>query len=110
MKNKVDFKNDTWDYPANQIEQHLVSEYPKVMWVGNHPEDKGNRQRVVFLKKNDKYIAWFAAETLEEVEREVYTSTWDYAWDVEEEREMPQPQETFEDKVLSYLDAINGSV
>ena len=62
------------------------SEYPKVMMVS---DDKINwYQRVVFMDKtvnNHKYyLAWESAETLEQTQKEIYTSVWKYAKDIEE--------------------------
>ena len=47
-------------------------------------------QRVVFMKKNDKFIAWTKAETIEHSEYEIETHAWNYAvdldWQPEEEK------------------------
>jgi len=51
--------------------------YPKVMWVSdnNGPEYK----RVVFMKKNDKYLAWGTAENLDDSENYTAVVGWEYA-------------------------------
>ena len=41
-------------------------------------------KRVIFMKKNDKYIAWNNAETIEEAEKTTDTRAWLYAWELEE--------------------------
>lgn len=56
------------------------SPYPKVMMVSNDGSEW--LQRVVFLEKNSKFIAW-SAETIKDAERAIYTSTWNYAKDIE---------------------------
>ena len=70
------------------------SEYPKVMRVSCNPiktkEDLYYTiNRVVFMEKNNKFIAWGTATTLEEAEYETEVFTWNYAvdldWQPEEE-------------------------
>lgn len=64
----------------------LVSEkqFPRVMLVARNNNITTSCKRVIFMKKNDKYIAWNNAETLEEAENVTYATTWNYAWEVEE--------------------------
>ena len=71
------------------------NEYPKVMMVSNQPiktkEDfKYANKRVVFMKKNDRFIAWFDADTIEKSENVTSTAVWNYAvdldWQPEEEK------------------------
>ena len=70
------------------------SEYPKVMKVSMFPiktkeQFENARTRVVFMKKNDRFIAWTDAKTIEKSEYEVATYPWSYAvdlnWQPEEE-------------------------
>ena len=70
------------------------NEYPKVMKVSRFPintkEDfKNAGTRVVFMEKNDRFIAWHNAKTIEKSEYEVSTYAWNYAvdldWQPEEE-------------------------
>ena len=66
--------------------------YPKVMMVSDCPIIKGNKgkQRVVFMEKMGKYLAWANATTLENAEKEMAVITWEYAVDVPKEN----PQKT----------------
>ena len=74
------------------IELPKENVYPKVMMVSDCPITKGNKgkQRVVFMEKMGKYLAWTNVETIEESENEVQTMTWKYAVDVPKEN----PQKT----------------
>lgn len=55
----------------------------KVMNVWN---DGGTKDpRVVFGKKNGEYLAWRAAETIEDAKSEIFCSRWDNAEEIEEE-------------------------
>lgn len=64
----------------------LVSEkqFPRVMLVASNNNITTSCKRVIFMKKNDKYIAWKNAETLEEAENVTDATAWNYAWEVEE--------------------------
>ena len=64
----------------------LVSEkqFPRVMLVSSNNNITTSCKRVIFMKKNDKYIAWNNAETLEEAENVTDATAWNYAWEVEE--------------------------
>ena len=84
------------DLPTHSVKEFLKpeSEYPKVMRVSCNPiktkEDLYYTiNRVVFMEKNNKFIAWGKATTLEEAEYETEVFTWDYAvdldWQPEEE-------------------------
>ena len=88
--------NDTTNLPSYSVKEFLKpeSEYPKVMKVSMFPiktkeqfENAGTR--VVFMKKNDRFIAWTNAKTIEKSEYEVATYPWNYAvdlnWQPEEE-------------------------
>ena len=87
---------DTTDLPTHSVKEFLKpeSEYPKVMRMSCNPiktkEDLYYTiNRVVFMEKNNKFIAWGKATTLEEAEYETEVFTWNYAvdldWQPEEE-------------------------
>lgn len=59
--------------------------YPKLMWVSDNEKFNNKLKRVVFMEKNNKYIAWSFANTLEGSESQVSASGWPYAKDIEEE-------------------------
>ena len=64
------------------------SEYPKLMIVSDDLIDGKNkdiRKRVVFMKKNDRYIAWSDADTIEKAEKTLSTCSWKYAKDIPKE-------------------------
>ena len=88
--------HDTTNLPPHSVKEFLKpeNEYPKVMMVSYLPiktkEDfKNANKRVVFMKKNDRFIAWAKAETIERSEYEIETYAWNYAvdldWQPEEE-------------------------
>ena len=81
---------DTTDLPTHSVKEFLKpeSEYPKVMRVSDIPiktkEDLCyTTNRVVFIEKNNKFIAWGKATTLEEAEYETEVFTWGYAVDLD---------------------------
>ena len=87
---------DTVNLPTHSVKEFLKpeSEYPKVMRVSNIPiktkEDLHYTiNRVVLMEKNNKFIAWGKATTLEQAENETDVLTWNYAvdlnWQPEEE-------------------------
>jgi len=71
------------------------SKYPKVMMVSEDCVfwDK----RVVFMEKNNCYLAWGDAETLEEAEHKTILITWKYAKDIEEVQ--PPTPKTLEERI-----------
>ena len=88
--------NETTNLPSHSVKEFLKpeSEYPKVMKVSMFPiktkeQFENARTRVVFMKKNDRFIAWTDAKTIEKSEYEVATYPWCYAvdldWQPEEE-------------------------
>ena len=88
--------SDKIDVPIHSVKEFLKpeSEYPKVMKVSMFPiktkeQFENARTRVVFMKKNDRFIAWTDAKTIEKSEYEVATYPWSYAvdlnWQPEEE-------------------------
>ena len=96
------FHNRQWypeletNLPSYSVKEFLKpeNEYPKVMKVSNQPiktkEDfKNANKRVVFMNKNDRFIAWFDADTIEKSENITLTTNWNYAvdldWQPEEE-------------------------
>jgi hypothetical protein len=59
------------------------------MLVNNNPErPKEWYQRVVFMEKNGKYLAWDEAETIEEAEESMSFTIWDYAVDIPKKGEL----------------------
>jgi hypothetical protein len=47
-------------------------------------------QRVVFMEKNGKYLAWYDVKTLKEAEKIMMNvSVWDFAWELEEKTRFP---------------------
>lgn len=63
--------------------EELTNTYPKVMWVSDCPNFSTRHKRVVFMEKCGEYLAWASAETKEEAKKEVKTSSWGYAKDIE---------------------------
>lgn len=59
-------------------------EFPRVMLVSDINNITSGKKRVVFMKKNDKYIAWSCSETIKEAEERTDTRVWPYAWELEE--------------------------
>ena len=60
-----------------------MEKYPKVMLVSNNPDNpKVYCRRVVFMKKNGKYLAWDSAETIEDAKESMSVIIWDYAKDI----------------------------
>ena len=53
--------------------------------------------RVVFAKKNDKYLAWTYATTVEEAEKRYSTVEWNYAREIDPFRELKEAFERGED-------------
>lgn len=81
--------SDVKIYGAKVITLPEENTYPKVMYVSNRPISLKNtsdlKKRVVFMEKNDKYLAWINAETLEGAEKINSTSAWNYALDIPKE-------------------------
>jgi hypothetical protein len=67
-----------------EAKQLVSSEYPKVMRVWNAHEDLAC-ERVVFMEKCGKFLAWINVSTLEASEKECNLATWNYAKGIEEE-------------------------
>ena len=70
----------------------IYPKYPKVMIVSNKPITESNPgvKRVVFMEKCGSYLAWTDTDTLEKAEKEVNTSFWKYAEDIEPENKEKQ--------------------
>ncbi len=69
-------------YPTRLLKDVLT--YPKVLMVSNSPIDKDNVgvPRVVFAKKDNRFIAWYRATTIEDAENVLDTFIWLYAKEV----------------------------
>lgn len=59
-------------------------EFPRVMLVSDINNITSGKKRVVFMKKNNTYLAWSFMETIEEAEKTTDTRAWLYAWGLEE--------------------------
>lgn len=66
---------------AEIIELPEEKTFPRVMLVSD--DEIKWYKRVVFMKKRDRFLAWFYAETIEESESIYETYTWYYAKEVE---------------------------
>lgn len=66
------------------------NEYPKIMEVSNFYDFKDKFTRVVFMKKNGKYLAWYGAETFKEAEEMISVSLWEYAREIDPFRELKE--------------------
>jgi hypothetical protein len=75
------------DEPTQSVKLFLTKGYPKVMWVSDKYPVLHGCKRVVFMEKKGGYMAWCAAQTIEEAEAETMTSFWKYAKDLEEPKE-----------------------
>lgn len=69
------------------------SEYTKegkVMLVSY--DEKNWEQRVVFMEKNNKFIAWNKAKTIEEAKSSLYAAAWEYAKELPKEVEVTKEE------------------
>lgn len=66
---------------AEIIELPEENSFPRVMLVSD--DEIKWYKRVVFMKKRDRFLAWFSAETIEESESIYETYTWYYAKEIE---------------------------
>ena len=73
--------NEVRRYNAEIIELPEEKTYPRVMLVSDDKMTWG--KRVVFMEKNGGFLAWEAAETLEEAENATVSSFWKYAKEFE---------------------------
>ena len=69
-------------YPKDNYRKN---DYPKVMIVSDEPITETNKgvKRVVFMKKNGRYLAWVDATTFEKAEQTIKITYWNYAKDIE---------------------------
>ena len=68
---------------VKKVSEPVKSEYPKVMLVS--VDNLNWHKRVVFMKKNETFIAWNNAETMEAAAKSYGASSWEYAKDIEPE-------------------------
>ena len=66
---------------AEIIELPEENSFPRVMLVSDDGDDW--YKRVVFMKKNDRYLAWNNAETVEDAELTYRVASWLYAKEIE---------------------------
>ena len=71
---------------AEIIELPEEKTYPKVMIVSEDGEKW--HKRVVLMYKNGRYLAWNCAETFEEAEKKMNLTSWRFAKDIEEPKEI----------------------
>lgn len=57
--------------------------YPRIMEVSDSENFYNPQIRVVFMEKNGKYLAWRDANTVEEAEKVLTTTSWAYAREVD---------------------------
>jgi hypothetical protein len=57
-------------------------------WLMVSNDEKSWNRRKVFMQKNGNHIAWCSVETDEEVSKETDTTTWKYAKEIEEPKEL----------------------
>ncbi len=67
-------------------------------WMMVSDDEKEWVKRFVFMQKNGSHIAWFTAETDEEVSEETDTTTWIYAKEIEEPKELELTLEQIAEK------------
>ena len=68
-------------YNAEIIELPEERAYPRVMLVSDDKMTWG--KRVVFMEKEEGFLAWAYAETFEEAEKSTSTTFWKYAKEIE---------------------------
>lgn len=61
------------------------NDYPKIMEVSNFADFPLKTRRVVFMEKNNVFLAWGSSETWEEAEKTNQVTSWKYARDIKEE-------------------------
>ena len=71
--------------------------YPKIMLVSSDKKTWFNR--VVFMKKNNEFLAWCGAETLKDAEKICHTTHWPFAKDIKEEKIPEYTMEELFDKL-----------
>lgn len=71
-------------YFLDQLNRTEEKSLPRVMWVSDNVNFTTKQKRVVVIIKNNRYIAWGRAKTIEEAEEIDHTVTWKYAKEIEE--------------------------
>lgn len=84
--------------PSHSVKEFLKpnNEYPKVMKVSDYPiktmrDFMEEENRVVFMEKNNKFLAWSNAKTLEEAEKVNDVIICNYAVDLDWKPEESKP-------------------
>jgi NTP pyrophosphatase (non-canonical NTP hydrolase) len=85
-----------------KIEEINQSQYPKVMCVSNYEDFRHKCKRVVFMEKINKFLAWSTAKTLEEAEKVIDVTVWDYAKDIDTESEQLINFENLQKDVINW--------
>jgi len=73
------------------------NKYPKegkVMLVSN--SEKNWLQRVVFIEKNNKFVAWSGVETIEEAKNQTHAVSWKYA------KELPKKVKVTKEEIAEW--------
>ena len=58
------------------------------MTVSHYDDFRDQINRVVFMEKNGRFLAWRGAETIEDAEKEIEVVTWYFAKDIEQKVEI----------------------
>ena len=87
-----DIGGEVYEYMPDNCElitleqaKELVKEplaFPRIMEVRHYTDEEWGK-RVVIAYKQNKYISWVDAETMEEAEKQVMTITWAYAREIQ---------------------------
>lgn len=72
------------DLPIHSVEEFFTLSFPRVMLVNTNNDIKDAVPRVVFMCKNNKYLAWAHAQTEKTAEKITDIAAWDYAWEIDE--------------------------
>ena len=75
---------------AEIIELPEENSFPRVMLVSDVKHEW--YKRVVFMKKNDRYLAWNNAETIEDAELTYGVASWRYAKELPEKVELTKSE------------------
>jgi hypothetical protein len=90
---RIKFPNDSYNYhyPIPEVEKRLALEIPEIgvgipMYVGNKESDRQSKhKRYVVGTKNGNYLAWVNSGTEKSAIASSGTTTWNYAWPIQEE-------------------------
>ena len=77
-------------HKAEIIELPEENSFPRVMLVSDVKHEW--YKRVVFMKKNDRYLAWNNAETIEDAECTYRVASWRYAKELPEKVELTKSE------------------